>query len=153
MTEFIRKAGVIWNGDLRSGNGMISTESRVLYEQPYSFATRFENSPGTNPEELIAAAEAACYSMAFASTLNKNGFIPKEIETNAECTIQSKDGGFEISHMMIHARAEVPDIDDNTFQKLAREADKGCPVSNLLRNGVEIDLKADLVEGPPSNKH
>ncbi len=152
MTEFIRKAGVVWNGDLRNGNGIISTESRVLYEQPYNYSTRFENSPGTNPEELIAAAHAACYSMAFASTLKKNGFNPKEIETNAECTLQSSDGGFEISHMLLHARAQIPGIDNDTFQRLAKEADKGCPVSNLLRNGAKIDLKADLVQGPPSNK-
>ncbi len=125
---------------------MISTESKVLYEQPYNFATRFENDSGTNPEELIAAAHAACYSMAFASTLKKNGFTPKEIETNAECTIASKDGGFEITNMWLHARAQIPGIDNDTFQKLAREADKGCPVSNLLRNGLNIDLKADLIE-------
>lgn len=145
MTEIVRKAGVIWNGDSRSGNGMISTESKALYEQPYSFATRFENTPGTNPEELIAAAHAACYSMAFASTLKKNGFSPKEIETNAECTIESRDGGYEITRLRLHARGDIPDIDNATFQKLAKEADKGCPVSNLLRNGAKIDLKADLI--------
>lgn len=134
MTEIVRKAGVVWNGDLKNGGGMISTESRVLYEQPYNFSTRFENAPGTNPEELIAAAHAACYSMALASTL------------------QSKDGGFEITRMMLHARAQVPGIDNNTFQRLAVEADKGCPVSNLLRDGAQIDLKAELIAGPPSNK-
>src|SRR5512141_1905274 len=98
MAEIVRKAGVIWNGDSRSGNGIISTESRVLYEQPYSYATRFGDSAGTNPEELIAAAHAACYSMALASTLKKSGFTPKEIETNAECTVQSQNGsGWEIT--------------------------------------------------------
>lgn len=148
MAEFVRKAGVLWNGDARSGNGIISTESRVLYEQPYSFATRFEDSPGTNPEELIAAAHAACYSMAFASTLKKNGFTARQIETNAECTVQSKNGGgWEISHMLLHVRAQIPGIDNDTFQKLVREANEGCPVSNLLRNGMKIDIKADLVEG------
>ena len=148
MTEIVRKAGVIWNGDSRSGNGMISTESRTLYEQPYSYATRFESTPGTNPEELIAAAHAACYSMAFASTLKKNGFTARQIETNAECTVQSKDGGgWEISHMLLHARAQIPGIDNDTFQRLAKEADQGCPVSNLLRDGARIELKADLVEG------
>ena len=152
MTEIVRKAGVVWNGDLKNGGGMISTESRVLYEQPYNFSTRFENAPGTNPEELIAAAHAACYSMALASTLQKNGFTPREVETNAECTLQSKDGGFEITRMMLHARAQVPGIDNNTFQRLAVEADKGCPVSNLLRDGAQIDLKAELIAGPPSNK-
>jgi osmotically inducible protein OsmC len=148
MAEFVRKAGVIWNGDLRSGNGMISTESRVLYEQPYSYSTRFENSPGTNPEELIAAAHAACFSMAFASTLAKAGYTVKQIETNAECTIQSKNGGgFEISNMLLHARGQIPNIDNDTFQRLAKEAAQDCPVSRLLSPGVNIDLKADLVEG------
>lgn len=148
MTEFVRKAGVIWNGDLRSGNGMISTESRVLYEQPYSYSTRFENTPGTNPEELIAAAHAACFSMAFASALAKNGFTAKQIETNAECTVQSKDGGgWQINHMLLHARAQIPNIDNDRFQQLAKEAADSCPVSVLLGKGLKIDLKADLVEG------
>ncbi len=145
MTEIVRKAGVVWNGDSRSGNGIISTESKALYEQPYNFSTRFEDSPGTNPEELLAAAHAACFSMALASTLKKIGFAPKETETNAECTIASKDGGYEINHMWLHVRADVPNIDDATFQKLVKEADKGCPVSKLLRPGVKIDIKADLI--------
>ncbi len=148
MAEIVRKAGVLWNGDVRSGNGVISTESRVLYEQPYSYSTRFETSPGTNPEELIAAAHAACYSMAFASTLKTNGFTARQIETNAECTVRSKDGGgWEISNMLLHVRAQIPGIDNGTFQKLVREADQGCPVSNLLRDGTRIDIKANLVEG------
>jgi len=145
MTAITRKAGVIWNGDSRNGGGVISTESKALYEQPYNFATRFEDSPGTNPEELIAAAHAACYSMAFASTLKKNGFTPKQTETNAECTVESRDGGFEITHMQLHVRAQVPNIDNDTFQALAKEADQGCPVSKVLRNGLKIDLKADLI--------
>ena len=145
MAEMTRKAGVIWNGDSRSGKGIISTESKALYEHPYDFATRFESSPGTNPEELIAAAHAACYSMAFASTMKKNGFNPRETETNAECTIASKDGGYEITHMWLHVRADVPDIDNDTFQRLAKDAHKGCPVSNVLRKGLKIELKADLI--------
>lgn len=145
MTEITRKAGVIWHGDSRSGGGIISTESKALYEQPYNYATRFEDSPGTNPEELMAAAHAACYSMAFASTLKKNGFNPTEIETNAECTVEARNGGHEITHMLLHARGEVPGIDNDTFQRLAREADQHCPVSNVLRNGLHIDLKADLI--------
>ncbi len=146
MADIVRKAGAIWNGDSKSGGGMISTESKAMYEQPYNFATRFGNTPGTNPEELIAAAHAACYSMAFASTLAKNGFSPKEVETNAECTIEPVDGGYKITRMWLHTRGDVPNIDNATFQKLAKEADKGCPVSNLLRNGVKIDLKADLIK-------
>ncbi len=145
MAEIVRKAGVIWNGDSRSGNGIISTESKVLYEQPYSFGTRFESEHGTNPEELIAAAHAACFSMAFASALKKNGFTAKQIETNAECTIQPRDGGYEITNMMLHTRAQIPGIESGTFQKLAKEAGATCPVSKLLGKGLKIDLKADLI--------
>lgn len=151
MADIVRKAGVVWNGDLKSGKGMISTESKALYEQPYDFSTRFERSPGTNPEELIAAAHAACFSMALAGTLTKNGFTAKEIETNAECKIQPKDGGYEITHMQLHTRGNVPGIDNSTFQKLATEAGDGCPVSKLLRNGLKIDLEAELIETAPSN--
>ncbi len=146
MASITRKAGVIWNGDSRSGSGMISTESKVLYEQPYTFATRFENAAGTNPEELIAAAHAACFSMALASTLKKNGFTAKEIETNAECTIESRDGGYEFAHMLLHTRCQIPGIDDSTFQRLAGSAEKGCPVGKLLEKGLKVDLKAELIE-------
>jgi len=83
--------------------------------------------------------------MAFASTLRKNGFTPKEVETNAECIIESEDGGREVTRVWLHVRGEVPNLDNDTFQKLAKEAEKGCPVSRLLRNGTKIDLKADLI--------
>jgi lipoyl-dependent peroxiredoxin len=146
MASITRKAGVIWNGDSRSGSGMVSTESRVLYEQPYTYATRFENAAGTNPEELIAAAHAACFSMALASTLKKNGFTAKQIETNAECTIESGDGGYEFKHMLLHTRCQVPGVDNTTFQRLAGEAEKGCPVGKLLEKGMKVDLKAELIE-------
>jgi osmotically inducible protein OsmC len=143
----MRKAGVIWAGDLKSGEGHISTESQALYEQPYNFSTRFENEPGTNPEELIAAAHAACYSMAFASTLKDKGYNPERVDTNAVCYLSSKDGGgFEIAKMSLHVRGQVPDIDADTFKELSKEADQGCPVSNLLRNGLEIEIDVELVE-------
>jgi lipoyl-dependent peroxiredoxin len=146
MTTIERKAGVVWKGDLRSGNGVISTESQALDEQPYSFSTRFEDKPGTNPEELIAAAHAACYSMAFASTLKKKGYEPASLTTNAICTMVSKpEGGFKIAKMHLHVRGEVPDIDDATFKQIAEEADKGCPVSNLLRCGLEIERQVELI--------
>lgn len=144
MNEINRKAGVVWTGDLQNGSGLISTESRALYEQPYSFQTRFGDKPGTNPEELIAAAHAACFSMALANTLRENGFEPKKTDTNATCVMEPKDGGFEITGMELHVRAEVPNIDDETFQRLALEADKTCPVSNVLRDGLEIDIEATL---------
>jgi osmotically inducible protein OsmC len=144
MTEFNRKAGALWSGDSRSGVGMISTESRALYELPYNYQTRFGDQSGTNPEELIAAAHAACFSMALASTLKKKGFEPKKADTNATCIVASKNGGYEITRMQLHVRAEVPGIDNAAFQKLVKEADTDCPVSNLLRNGLEIEIDAML---------
>jgi osmotically inducible protein OsmC len=144
MTESNRKAGVLWNGDLRSGVGMVSTESQALYEQPFNYQTRFGEQLGTNPEELLAAAHAACFSMALASTLKKNGFEPKKTDTNATCTVVPKDGGYEITRMQLHVRAEVPGINDAAFLMLVKEADKGCPVSNLLRSGLDIEIDAVL---------
>jgi lipoyl-dependent peroxiredoxin len=145
MTEFNRKAGVLWTGDLKSGNGLISTESKVIYELPYTYETRFGDQDGLNPEELIAAAHASCFSMAVASTLEKNGFTPVQTETTATCTLASKNGGFDITTMRLHVRCEVPGIDEAIFQKLVIEADKGCPVSNLLRDGLKIEITATLI--------
>ncbi|SRR6266496_5686374 len=145
MTEINRKAGAMWSGDSKNGQGQISTESKVLYEQPYTYQTRFGEESGTNPEELIAAAHAACFSMALASTLKKNGFEPKETDTNATCTIASSDGGYDITRMQLHVRADVPKIDNATFQKLVQEADTSCPVSKLLRNGLKIEIDATLI--------
>jgi lipoyl-dependent peroxiredoxin len=144
MTELNRKAGTLWNGHSRSGIGMVSTESQALYEQPYNYQTRFGEQVGTNPEELLAAAHAACFSMALASTLKKNGFEPKKTDTNATCTIVPKNGGYEITHMQLHVRAEVPDINETAFQILVKKADEGCPVSNLLRHGLDIEIDATL---------
>jgi osmotically inducible protein OsmC len=144
MTTINRKAGALWSGDSRGGVGTISTESQALTQLPYNHQTRFGDQTGTNPEELIAAAHAACFSMALASMLKKNGFAPKRTDTNAACTIVSKNGGYEITQMQLHVRAEVPGIEDTAFQKLVREADKGCPVSNLLRKGLKIEIDATL---------
>jgi osmotically inducible protein OsmC len=146
MTEFNRKAGGLWTGDLQNGNGLISTESKVLYELPYTYQTRFGDEVGLNPEELIAAAHASCFSMAMASTLAKNGYTPVQTETTATCTLASQNGGFEITNMKLHVRCEVPGIDEATFKKLVVEADKGCPVSNLLRDGLNIEITTDLIK-------
>jgi osmotically inducible protein OsmC len=149
MTEFNRKAGALWTGDLKNGRGLISTESKTLFELPYSFQTRFGEKEGSNPEELIAAAHAACLSMALASTLEKNGFTPVQTETTATCTVASTNDGFGITHMQLHVRCDVPDIDEATFNKLVMEADKGCPVSKLLRNGLKIEITTDLIQTVP----
>jgi osmotically inducible protein OsmC len=147
MTEIYRKAGVLWTGDLRNGEGVVSTESRVLFEQPFTYQMRFADQHGTNPEELIAAAHAACFSMSIADVLAKNGYEPRRTDTTATCTLADKDGGgHEITSMQIHIRAEVPGMDEDTFQKLIMEADERCPVSNLLRNGLEIQIDATLLQ-------
>lgn len=145
MTEFNRKAGVLWTGDLHNGHGLISTESKALFELPYSHATRFGDEVGLNPEELIAAAHAACFSMSVASTLKKNGFDPIRTDTTATCTMVPKNGGHEITNMRLHVRGEAPGLDEETFKRLVMEADKGCPVSNLLRNGLNIEITTALL--------
>jgi osmotically inducible protein OsmC len=144
MADKYRKAGVIWSGDLKSGSGLLSTESQALYEQPFSYSTRFEDDPGTNPEELIAAAHAACFSMALAGTLKRNGFDPKRTDTNATCTLASRDGGFEITAMELHIRGDVPGIDEQTFNRLVMEAHERCPVSRVLRDKLEIKITTAL---------
>ena len=145
MAEFNRKAGVLWTGDLKHGNGLISTESKVIYELPYTYETRFGDENGLNPEELIAAAHASCFSMSVAGMLAKNGFTPVQTETTATCTLAPQNGGHAITNMRLHVRCEVPDIDEDTFNRLVVEADKGCPVSNLLRDGLTIEITTDLI--------
>jgi osmotically inducible protein OsmC len=145
MTEIIRHADAVWKGNLREGNGAISTNSTVLAEVPYSFATRFEDEPGTNPEELIAAAHAACYAMAFSNTLAKKGYQPQKMDVHAECILEKQENGFAITGMNLRAVGVVPDIDLNTYKEVAKEADQGCPVSNLLRPGLTIQIEAELL--------
>jgi osmotically inducible protein OsmC len=145
MADIKRTAEAVWHGDLRNGNGRIGTGSGVLKGTAYSFATRFEDEPGTNPEELIAAAHAACFSMAFSATLSSRGYRPQRIETRAICSLSRQEaGGFRITRMRLETRARVPDIDEMAFQQIAQEAEGGCPVSNALRGGVEIELDATL---------
>jgi osmotically inducible protein OsmC len=140
-----RKGNAVWMGDLRNGTGQVSSESDVLQKERYTFGTRFEEAPGTNPEELIAAAHAACYSMAFANLLDEKGYDPESIETHATCSLEPLDeGGFAIVKMHLEVRGKVPNIDTAKFQEMAHQADKECPVSNLLRPGLEIELTAEL---------
>ena len=146
MEEITRTSQATWFGDLRSGKGQIVSESGVLKDQPYSFATRFESSPGTNPEELIAAAHAACYAMAFSGYLTKKGYQPESIEVRAVCFLAEKpSGGHQITRMSLDILGIVPDMTEETFIQLAHEADQTCPVSNLLRPGLEIQLEPSLV--------
>lgn len=141
MAAILRTANGTWHGDLKSGKGSIDATSGVLKEVPFSFATRFENAKGTNPEELIAAAHAACFSMAFSNFLSGKGHVPDTIQTKA--TISLENG--KIFAMHLETRGKVAGLDNATFKKLAVEAEKGCPVSNLLRSGLTITLDAALL--------
>jgi osmotically inducible protein OsmC len=144
MAEIKRAAEATWRGDLTGGKGIVSTESGALAQVGYTFKTRFGDTKGTNPEELIAAAHAGCYSMAFAHTLSEKGHKPDSITTRATCFLMPTYGGFKIARMHLEVRGEVPRLDDATFKQIAHEADKGCPVSNLLRPGLEIEIDAAL---------
>jgi osmotically inducible protein OsmC len=140
MAAIERTAAGLWRGDLRGGKGEIDTTSGVLDGVPFTYSTRFEHAKGTNPEELIAAAHAACYSMAFANYLSQQGHVPDEIETRATITLD----GSSITRMNLVTHGRVPGLDQSAFERLANEAEKKCPVSNLLRNGLEITLQASL---------
>jgi osmotically inducible protein OsmC len=145
MVAIQRIGGAVWNGDLASGNGQITSSSGILNNTPYSFKTRFEQSPGTNPEELIAAAHAACYSMAFAHTLSEQGYQPQTIETRAVCSLEPQAaGGFKITKMRLETKGLVPGIDEAIFREIAQKAEAACPVSNALRAGVKIELETTL---------
>lgn len=138
----IRKASAVWNGNLRGGNGTMKLESGA-FEGKYSFGSRFEEEKGSNPEELIGAAHAGCFSMAFSGVLGENGFTPKEIQTSAKVHIDKVGDGFKITVVELDMTANVPDIDEAKFQTFAETAKKNCPVSQAL-TGVEIKLKARL---------
>jgi lipoyl-dependent peroxiredoxin len=144
MTALQRTASATWNGTVKAGQGQINAASGVLDNTPYSFATRFESQPGTNPEELIAAAHAACYSMALTLTLNEKGYQPQQIQTQATCTVESQDGGFKITKIQLDTQGDVSGLDAETFKRIAQEAEQICPVSNALRGNVAIDLNASV---------
>ena len=137
----IRKATAVWRGTGRAGTGDISTASGVLDRTPYSFKTRFENEKGTNPEELIAAAHAGCFTMALAFGMQAAGFTPTELTTEAAVTIEPEGQGFRISRSALTLRANVPNLDQATFFRLAGEAEKNCPVSKVLNAAITLDAK------------
>jgi osmotically inducible protein OsmC len=137
----IRKAKAVWRGTGRAGSGTLSTDSGVLAETPYSFRTRFENEKGTNPEELIAAAHAGCFTMALAFQLQGAGYTPLELATEAAVTLAPEGQGFRISRSALTLRAQVPELDESTFLRLAGEAEKNCPVSKVLNAEITLDAK------------
>ena len=136
-----RKGSAIWKGGLKDGNGVVSTESGVLSSVPYSFAKRFGDEAGTNPEELIGAAHAGCFSMAFSGQLGEAGFKADKIETTATVTIENAGGGFSITAIHLDMQATIPNIDDSKFQEIAKKAKEGCPVSKLLKAEITMDAK------------
>lgn len=137
-----RKASAQWSGDLTGGSGMMSTESGTLDAANYSFKTRFEGERGTNPEELIAAAHAGCFSMALSHELASAGFRPETVTTTAAVTLDKVDDGFSISAIELDVRAHVPGIDQDTFDRIAEGAKTGCPVSRVLN--ATITMTAQL---------
>jgi lipoyl-dependent peroxiredoxin len=139
----IRKARAVWRGSGRAGSGALSTDSGVFANTPYSFRTRFESEKGTNPEELIAAAHAGCFTMALAFRLQSAGYTPTELNTEAVVTLEQENESFRISRSALTLRASVPNLDQDTFDRLAQDAEQNCPVSRVLR--VEITLDAKLV--------
>ncbi|HZU22908.1 MAG TPA: OsmC family protein [Terriglobales bacterium] len=137
-----REATAVWNGGLKSGKGTVTGASGAFKQLGYSFRTRFENEPGTNPEELIAAAHAGCFSMALSAQLEKNGFPADEIRTVAKVNLEQKDGGWAITRVDLDLNARVPNVTEDKFRELANAAKAGCPVSKLLN--AEITLNARL---------
>jgi osmotically inducible protein OsmC len=138
----VRKASAVWNGSLKEGKGAISTESGVLSKTQYSFSTRFENGSGTNPEELIAAAHAGCFSMALSAQLGNAGITPESLETTAVLTMEKLEAGFTITKVHLDVTARIPGVDKAAFEKAAAEAKAGCPISRLLK--AEITMTARL---------
>jgi lipoyl-dependent peroxiredoxin len=140
-----RSAQANWQGTLQQGKGSMKLDSGA-FEGEYSFATRFEDSPGTNPEELIGAAHAGCFSMALSMLLEKAGHAPKEIQTRADVKLEKVGEGFKITRIALQTEADVPGIGADEFKRQAESAKEGCPVSQALA-GTQIDLKAKLKDG------
>ena len=137
------KADAVWEGGLKSGNGQFNAGSGA-FSGKYSFPTRFESAPGTNPEELIAAAHAACLSMALAGAIEAAGKTPTRISTSAACTVEKVEGGFKITKMKLTVRGTVPGMDQSAFRTAAEGAKEGCPVSRALEGNLAIEIDARL---------
>ena len=138
-----RKAGAVWKGGLKDGKGTVTTASGVLTSTPYSFSTRFEEGKGTNPEELIAAAHAGCFSMALSAELGKANIKPESISTEATLAMEKLEAGFTITKVHLDVSAKIPNADKAAFDKAAADAKAGCPVSRVLK--AEITMNAKLI--------
>jgi osmotically inducible protein OsmC len=148
----IRKARAVWYGTGRDGGGKVSTESGVLARAAYSFRTRFGDEKGTNPEELIAAAHAECFSMTFAFVLQGAAYAPTELDVEAAVTIEPEGQGFRISRSALTLRAQVPNLDEATFARMVGDAEKGCPVSKVLNAAITVDAKLISTQAPAESR-
>jgi osmotically inducible protein OsmC len=138
-----RKADAQWQGDLKTGKGAISTESGVLENTPYSFTTRFESGKGTNPEELVAAAHAGCFTMALSAELGKANLVAESLHTTATVTLDRVDGGWSITESHLEVVAKIPGASPEAFRKAAEAAETGCPISRLLNTKITMDAKLE----------
>ncbi|PAU56411.1 OsmC family protein [Pseudomonas indica] len=134
-----KHASAVWQGNLKDGKGTLSTQSGALKDNPYGFNTRFEDQPGTNPEELIGAAHAGCFSMALSMMLGQAGLTAERIETQAVVTLDKVGEGFEITTVDLTLKAKIPGADANQFQQIANQAKEGCPVSKLLKARISLN--------------
>ena len=135
----VKKGSAVWKGTIKEGGGTVSTETGVLRDAPYGFKSRFENGPGTNPEELIGAAHAGCFSMAFSLILGNAGLTAERIATEAAVTLEKVGEGFSITKIHLTVRAKIPGATDAQFQELATKAKEGCPVSKLFKAELTMD--------------
>jgi osmotically inducible protein OsmC len=138
-----RKGSAVWRGGLKDGKGTVSTDSGVLSNTQYSFSTRFEDGKGTNPEELIAAAHAGCFSMALSAQLGNAGITAEQIQTTATVSLDKTDGGFSITAVHLDVRAKIPGADKQAFETAANDAKSGCPVSRVLNATITMDAKLE----------
>lgn len=138
-----RNASAHWSGGLKDGKGTLSAPSGVLQNTPYSFATRFESQPGTNPEELVAAAHAGCFSMALSAQLGNAGMTAQGIDTTATVTLDKVEGGFAVTTVHLQVRAKIPGADKAKFDQAAKNAKEGCPISKLLNAKITMDAQLE----------
>jgi osmotically inducible protein OsmC len=138
-----RKASAQWQGDLKTGKGTVSTDSGVLRDSQYSFTTRFESGQGTNPEELIAAAHAGCFTMAVSAELGRANLTPAQLRTTCTITLENVGGGWSITESHLELTAKVPGATEESFRKAAQAAETGCPVSKLFKARITLDAKLE----------
>ena len=138
-----RKASARWEGDLKTGKGAISTESGILESTPYSFTTRFESGKGTNPEELVAAAHAGCFTMALSAELGKANLVAKSLQTTATVTLDRLDAGWTITESHLEVVARIPSASPEAFRKAAEAAETGCPISRLFNAKITMDARLE----------